>query len=91
MKECHLPINDARGVTLQGVVGEDSELATVLDQVWEPIEAALSDERWAVLLRFNQRIPAAAMLQYGAGYYPALNLRDEWGIPLPLFGPILVP
>lgn len=61
------------------------------DQIWEPIEATLSDDRWAVLLRFNQSIPAAAMFQYGAGYYPALNLRDDWGIPLPLFGPVLVP
>lgn len=29
-KECHLPINDARGLTLQGAVGEDGEPATVL-------------------------------------------------------------
>ncbi|WP_307546264.1 sialate O-acetylesterase [Paenibacillus sp. V4I5] len=63
----------------------------LVDQVWEPAEATLSDDRWAVLLRFNEHIPTAAMLQYGAGYYPALNLRDEWGIPLPLFGPLLIP
>ncbi|KRF10127.1 hypothetical protein ASG89_00895 [Paenibacillus sp. Soil766] len=61
------------------------------DRVCLPIESTLSVDRQAVLLRFDQIIPYTAKLQYGTGYYPALNLRDDLGIPMTLFGPVDVP
>jgi sialate O-acetylesterase len=61
------------------------------DRVCQPVESTLSADRQAVLLRFDENIPYTAKLQYGMGYYPALNLRDELGIPLTLFGPVDVP
>lgn len=70
------------------VFGFQIELA---DQVCLPVASILSDNRQAVILRFEQNIPYTAKLKYGTGYYPALNLRDEWGIPPTLFGPVPVP
>jgi sialate O-acetylesterase len=55
-------------------------------QCWHPVEARLTKDRRAIVLRFEETIADAAILRYGGGYYPALNLSDEWGIPLPLFG-----
>ncbi|RXZ82645.1 sialate O-acetylesterase [Paenibacillaceae bacterium] len=69
------------------VFGFQMELA---ECIWKPVEARLSEERKAIYLRFDETISVDAMLRYGAGYYPALNLRDDWGIPLPLFGPLYV-
>jgi hypothetical protein len=42
----------------------------------------------AVLLYFQGKLPAGAMLQYGSGKDPYCNLHDSADMGAPVFGPL---
>lgn len=55
-----------------------------------PFEACVSDDRSQIVLRFRAPAPENCELCHGSGLNPVINARDELGIPLVVFGPILV-
>ncbi|MFK7694439.1 sialate O-acetylesterase [Paenibacillus sp. HJGM_3] len=76
-----MPVKRAFGFQL--VVDDQDE--------WLPIDSRLSEDRTGIILQFAEPAPENASLSYGAGFYPAVNLKDEAGQPLPLFGPMPLP
>ncbi|NBD22287.1 sialate O-acetylesterase [Paenibacillus glycinis] len=55
-----------------------------------PFSAELTEDRQRIRLRFAQSVPAACRLSHGAGFNPVVNVKDELGIPLVVFGPIAI-
>lgn len=55
-----------------------------------PVTAVIPDEGDCVLLRFERSVPEGIRLWHGNGLNPAVNVKDERGIPLLAFGPILL-
>lgn len=55
-----------------------------------PVTAALSVEGDRILIRFERSAPDGTRLWHGNGLNPAVNIKDERGIPLLAFGPIPV-
>ncbi|UVI32886.1 sialate O-acetylesterase [Paenibacillus spongiae] len=55
-----------------------------------PLTAHLDAEGHHIVLRLEQSAPESCELRHGRGINPTVNVRDELGIPLPVFGPLPV-
>ncbi|AZN41470.1 sialate O-acetylesterase [Paenibacillus albus] len=55
-----------------------------------PFMAELTEDRLRIRLRFEQPVPTASQLSHGSGFNPVVNVKDERGIPLVVFGPVTV-
>jgi len=52
-----------------------------------PLEARLDEAGEHIILRLEQPAPESCQLWHGRGLNPVVNVRDERGIPLLVFGP----
>ncbi|WP_168119864.1 sialate O-acetylesterase [Paenibacillus sp. HB172176] len=50
----------------------------------------VSEDAQKVILSFEEPVIGETSLQHGYGRNPFVNIRDQFGIPLPVFGPIPV-
>ncbi|GBG09450.1 putative sialate O-acetylesterase [Paenibacillus agaridevorans] len=50
----------------------------------------VTPDRQCVILSFERPVPENAKLFHGLGRNPLVNVRDSLGIPLPVFGPVLI-
>ncbi|SDW05899.1 sialate O-acetylesterase [Paenibacillus sp. CF384] len=55
-----------------------------------PFTAEITEDRLRIRLRFEQSVPVDSQLSHGAGFNPAVNVKDGLGIPLVVFGPVTV-
>ncbi len=58
--------------------------------VGQPLTAIVAEDECGVILRFERPVPPDSLLWHGKGYYPTINVADEMGIPLVVFGPVEV-
>ncbi|REE68109.1 sialate O-acetylesterase [Paenibacillus taihuensis] len=83
-------------IALTGINGRLTEVGRVCGFRVEkenqrlPLTAELTEERRRIRLRFEQSVPADSWLSHGAGFNPVVNVKDEFGIPLVVFGPVPV-
>lgn len=53
--------------------------------------ATLTEDGQGVMLEFAESVPAEGLLLWhGAGFTPVVNVKDERGIPLVVFGPVAI-
>lgn len=55
-----------------------------------PLASRLSDDRKTIVVCLKRPAPRDVRLWHGRGLNPTVNIRDELGIPLVVFGPISV-
>ncbi|MEF3306272.1 sialate O-acetylesterase [Paenibacillus sp. GYB003] len=61
------------------------------DGVKQPFTATIADDGKTIRLRFERPVPEGdAFISHGAGFNPAVNVKDMKQIPLPVFGPIAI-
>jgi len=54
------------------------------------LTASIIEESQHIVLRFEQSIPIECELSHGAGFNPAVSIKDSKGIPLLVFGPVIL-
>jgi sialate O-acetylesterase len=55
-----------------------------------PISASITPDRQGISIHFEATAPQNCQLWYGSGFNPTTNIKDALGIPLPMFGPLLL-
>lgn len=55
-----------------------------------PLRGRLTDDRRAIVLELEKPAPQQCALWHGKGTNPPVNVKDERGFPLPVFGPVFI-
>ncbi|MBP1993362.1 sialate O-acetylesterase [Paenibacillus eucommiae] len=55
-----------------------------------PLESYVDEFGQRIIIRLEQPAPSSCLLWHGRGFNPVVNVQDEQGIPLPVFGPVSV-
>ncbi|MCQ6557532.1 sialate O-acetylesterase [Paenibacillus mendelii] len=55
-----------------------------------PLIGHMDNDGQRIVLKLEQPAPESCQLRHGRGLNPTVNVRDELGIPLPVFGPISI-
>lgn len=53
-----------------------------------PLTGHLSDDRRSIILDLEKPASKPSILWYGRGTNPVVNVKDEWDLLLPVFGPV---